>query len=365
MDWIYTMNIRYELLDKAQRKTPPAKVEGFGVVRTDHMFLVNYKDGCWHDARIAPYGPLSLMPGSMSLHYGQAIFEGAKAFKHADGEVYAFRFDENAKRMNASAEVLVMPQIPADLQMEGALRLLDVDRDWVPTQPESSMYIRPFMFATQDLLGVKPSAEYIYCIMLSPSGPYYKDGFSKAIKLLITNKFHRAVSGGTGTAKACGNYASSLRAAEYAYKAGAEQVLYLDASNKYIEEAGAMNHYHVLEDGTFVIPEFNDSILRSITSLSVLELAKMGKIKARQEVIEVEDFIAKVKAGKIIEAGGFGTAAVVSPVGRYMFDDGTEITVGDGQIGKHSRALYELYTGMQTGKSPAPAGWLNKVEHYK
>ncbi len=358
------MNIRYELLGKAQRKTPPAKVGSFGVVRTDHMFMVDYKDGCWHDPRIVPYAPFSIMPGAMALHYGQAIFEGAKAFKHADGEIHAFRLDENARRMNASAEVLVMPEIPVDLQVEAALRLLDVDRDWCPTQAESSMYIRPFMFATQDLLGVKPSKEYIYCIMLSPSGPYYKDGFSKAIKLLITQKFHRAVSGGTGTAKAGGNYAASMRAAEYAYKAGAEQVLYLDASNKYIEEAGAMNHYHVLEDGTFIIPEFNDSILRSITSLSVLELAKLGKIKARQESVALDDFIAGVKTGKIIEAGGFGTAAVVSPVGRYIFDDGSEVTVGDGNIGKHSRALYELYTGMQNGRQPAPAGWLRKVERY-
>ncbi len=358
------MNIRYDLLPKAKRGTPPAKVEDFGNLRTDHMFLMNYKDGAWQDPRIVPYGPIEMMPGAIALHYGQTIFEGAKAFMHADGELYAFRFDENAKRLNHSADVLMMPPADEALQMEGLCRLLDVERAWCPTEPESSMYIRPFIFATQDKLGVMPSNQYTYCIMLSPSGPYYKGGFSKAIRLLISSKYHRAVAGGTGTAKAGGNYAASLKPAAQAYKMGAQQVLYLDASNTYLEEAGAMNHYHVLKDGTFIIPAFNDSVLKSITSLSVLELAKTGKIKARTETIALKDFLEGLKAGAITEAGGFGTAAVVSPVGSYLLEDGSVINVGDGQIGPHSRALYDLYTGMQTGRLPAPAGWLKKIEKY-
>ena len=358
------MDIRYELLDTAQRKSLPAGPLPFGALRTNHMFVASCADGAWGNLRIVPYGPFSLMPGATVLHYGQAFFEGAKAFPHADGEIYMFRVEKNCARFNHSANILCMPEVPVALQMEGLMRLIDIERAWCPQEPESSLYIRPFMFGTTDMLGVKPSKAYEFCIMLSPSGPYYPGGFSKPLRLLVTKKFHRAVSGGTGTSKCAGNYAASLRAAQYAEEHGASQVLYLDASNTYIEEVGTMNHYHVLRDGTFVIPEFNDSILRSITSESVLDLAAMGKIKARTEQIAVEDFLAKVRAGDIIEAGGFGTAAVVSPVGSYLLEDGGIITVGDGEIGKHSRELYSMYSAMQTGKAPAPEGWLRKVPRF-
>ncbi len=360
------MQFTYDLLPTAQRKTPPAPNSdlGFGALRTNHMFLIDYEDGEWNNARIVPYGPISVAPGAIALHYGQTLFEGGKAFRHQDGEIYLFRFDKNAERVNHSASVLCMPEIPSNIQQEAAQRLIDVERDWCPSQPESSLYIRPFMFATQDSLGVKTSKTCTYCIILSPSGPYYTGGFSQTIKLLISKTFHRAVSGGTGTAKAGGNYAASMRAGEFAKQKGCAQVLYLNASNTHIEEAGAMNHYHVLADGTFIIPEFNDSILRSITSLSVLELAKLGLIKARQEPVLLDDFIKGIKSGAIIEAGGLGTAAVVSPVGHYLMDSGEEITVGDGHIGKHSRMLYEYYTAIQTGNQKAPEGWLQKVEKY-
>ena len=360
------MNIAYELLDETKRGS--LSNEGnlpFGALRTDHMFVADYENGEWKNSRIMPYGPFSVMPGAVVLHYGQAIFEGAKAFLHPDNEIYLFRVDENIKRLNHSADILCMPHVPLDMHLEGLMRLIDVERKWCPSVPESSLYIRPFMFGTQDTLGVKSSNKYTFCIILSPSGPYYAGGFSNPVKLLITQKFHRAVSGGTGTAKCGGNYASSLRAAEYAHDHGASQVLYLDASNEYIEEVGTMNHYHVLRDGTFIIPEFNDSILRSITSVSVLELAQKGIIKARTEHIRRDDFLNKVKSGEIIEAGGFGTAAVVSPVGTYILESGEEITVGDGKIGHHSRSLYEMYSKMQIGKTPAPEGWLTQVPHYK
>ncbi|MDL2209569.1 branched-chain amino acid aminotransferase [Desulfovibrio sp. OttesenSCG-928-O18] len=359
------MEISYQLIDESKRGSVTNEDNlPFGALRTDHMFVADYEDGTWKNPRIVPYGPFSILPGAIVLHYGQAIFEGAKGFRHADKEIYLFRIDENIKRFNHSADILCMPHVPADMHRDAIMRLMDVERNWCPSVPESSMYIRPFMFGTQDQLGVKSSDTYVFCLMLSPSGPYYKGGFSNPVKLLITQKFHRAVSGGTGTSKCGGNYASSLRAAEYAKTKGCSQVLYLDASNEYLEEVGTMNHYHVLKDGTFIIPEFNDSILRSITSLSVLELAKMGKIKARTEHIRVDDFLAKVRSGEIIEAGGFGTAAVVSPVGTYVLESGEEITVGDGQIGAHSRALYEMYSCMQIGKAPAPEGWLSKVPHF-
>jgi len=359
------MQIEYQLLPESERKIPPASEDnlGFGMLRTNHMFLMNYSDGEWHSPRIVPYGPIPLLPGAMCLHYGQTLFEGIKAFRHNDGEIYIFRPDKNAERSNVSAQTLCMPAIPVELYLEALDGLINIERDWCPSIPESSLYIRPFMFATQDALGVKPSSEYIFCIMLSPSGPYYKGGFSSAIRLLITKKFHRAVSGGTGTAKAGGNYAASLRPAEYAHSQGASQVLYLSADNSLIEEAGAMNHFHVRKDGTFVIPAFTDTILRSITSLSILELGQMGKIKSRTETITLDSFLADLASGEIIEAGGFGTAAVISPVNEYLLDDGTIIKVGEGTVGKYSRALYEMYSAFQTGKIPAPEGWLHKVEH--
>ena len=365
------MNIRYELLDKASQRTLPESKEPlpFGQLRTNHMFVTNFKDGAWTDARIVPYGAFSLMPGALCLHYGQTIFEGAKAFIHDDGELYLYRYEKNCVRMNHSAENLCMPTIPVELQMEGTLRLLDIERAWCPNMPESSLYIRPFMFATQDSLGVKTSAEYIFCVMLSPAGPYYAGGFSKANRLLITTRYHRAVSGGTGTAKCGGNYAASLQAQEYAHDQGCAQVLYLDATNQTLEEVGTMNHYHVEKDGTFVIPTFNDSVLRSITSESIVELAQMNnlpiKIKAKQETVRLDKFLADIKSGNIVEAGGIGTAAVVSPVGSYLLESGEIITVGDGNIGPHSRALYEYFSGMQTGKQPAPEGWMKKVERYQ
>ncbi|MDL2317265.1 branched-chain amino acid aminotransferase [Desulfovibrio sp. OttesenSCG-928-A18] len=360
------MQIEYSLVPDSQRKSLPQDQSAlsFGRLRTDHMFILDYADGAWRNPRIVPYGPLPMMPGAMCLHYGQTLFEGIKAFRHADGELYIFRPDQNARRLNHSASVLCMPNVPEELQLDGLLRLVDVERAWCPSAPQSSLYIRPFMFATEDALGVRPAKTYIYCIMLSPSGAYYSGGFSKAIRLLVTRKYHRAVTGGTGTAKMGGNYAASLQASEYAHKLNADQVLFLSADNNYVEEVGSMNHYHVRKDGTFIIPSFNDSILRSITSLSVLEMAEKGLLKARQEEVELERFLDDVKSGEIIEAGGFGTAAVVSPVGQYVLEDGTEITVGDGKVGAYSRALYEEYTAFQTGGKPAPQGWLFKVPRY-
>ncbi len=332
----------------------------FGKLRCDHMFLMDYANGEWSNARIVPYGNFSIPPGAMTLHYGQSAFEGAKAFRHADGEIYAFRFDKNAARLNISAEILCMPHIPAEMQIEGCMRLLDVEREWCPTLPESSLYIRPFVFATEDALGVHPSSTYTYCIMLSPSGAYYPGGFNKTVTLLITERFHRAAPGGTGAAKAPGNYAASLRAQLFAEKRGAAQVLYLDTSNTYLEEAGAMNHFHVLKDGSVIIPEFTDTVLRSITSESMLEMVP----QARLERIRLTDFLEMIQSGDIVEAGGFGTAAVITPVGHYITDDGKSYTVGDGNIGPITRRLYETYTGIQHGDISDTQNWLTKVPRY-
>jgi branched-chain amino acid aminotransferase len=350
--------------ERRQDDFKPEKPLPFGQLRTDHMFVADYADGTWKDARIVPYQNFSIAPGAVVLHYSQTIFEGAKAFMHSDGEIYSFRIDKNAERMNISAGVICMPAIDKELQIEGIQRLIDVDRKWFPLQEGASLYIRPFMFGTEDMLGVKPGKTFTFAVMLSPSGPYYAKGFSEPVKLLITNRFHRAAPGGTGSSKTGGNYAASLRAGEYAYSKGASQVLYLDSTNTYIEECGAMNHYHVMKDGTVVIPEFTETILRSITSESVIELQKELGRKVIQEKVKIDEFIKGIENGDIVEAGGFGTAAVVSPVGTYLFEDGRELKVGDGKIGEVSKSIYDHYTGIQTGRIKAPAGWLKKVERY-
>ena len=359
------MKIRYDLKPAAQRRTTPFKPEGplsFGQLRTDHMFLMDFEDGGWRDPRIVPYGPFSLDPGAVVLHYSQEIFEGAKAFKHADGEIYAFRIDKNAERMNRSAPGVCMPTLAAEDQVQAILALLDVERLWFPEQEGASLYIRPFMIGTQDSLGVKPSNRYLYCVFLSPSGPYYPKGFTEPIKLLISRRYHRAAPGGTGALKTGGNYAASLRAGEAAHDLGASQVLFLDTTDTYIEEAGAMNHFHVTRDGALVIPTFTDTILRSVTSESVLALGKAALgVETVQARIPLEPFLDGLRSGTITEAGGFGTAAVVSPVGAYVFEDKTEVKVGAGAIGPHTRRVYEAVTGIQRGTRPAPAGWMFKA----
>ncbi len=359
------MDIKYDLKPKSQRRTEPFKPDKplpFGSLRTDHMFIMDYEDGEWKNPRIVPYGTIDMAPGATVLHYGQAIFEGAKAFQHEDKEIYTFRLDMNAKRMNKSAEILCIPKIPEDIQMEAVHALIDVDRLWFPEQEGASLYIRPFIFATQDSLGLHISSTYKFMVIVSPSGPYYPKGFTKPIKLLITKKFHRAAPGGTGNAKAAGNYAASLQAGEFAAKFGASQVLYLDVTNTYIEEAGTMNHYHILKDGTVIIPEFTDTILKSITSQSIMEIADKIGVMAKQERVKLNDFIEGIKNGEVVEAGGFGTAAVVSPVGEYVFEDGSSIVVNNNEVGEYSKKIYEYYTGIQTGKIEAPKGWLQKVK---
>lgn len=366
--WIESrMKITYNLKSASERRKSPFIPEGhigFGVQRTDHMFVMDFYDGQWQDPRIVPYGPFALNPGTMSLHYGQAVFEGAKAFKHSDGEIYTFRIDKNAQRLNHSAEILCIPPIPEEDQITAVQALIDVDRLWFPEQDNACLYIRPFIFATEDRLSVSASNKYTFCVMLSPSGDYYKDGFNKAIRLLISKQYHRAVTGGTGASKAAGNYAASLRAGNAAAKYGAAQVLYLDASNQQIEEVGAMNHFHVMKDGSIVIPRFTDTILKSITSLSIIELSKTLNCEVRQETLMLDKFIDDIQSGEIIEAGGLGTAAVVSPVGSYIFEDKSIITVGNGEIGNNIKRIYQIYTDIQKGNQKAPDNWLKAVPHW-
>jgi branched-chain amino acid aminotransferase len=345
-----------------RRKNPfiPKTLLPFGQLRTDHMFLMDYINSTWVNPRIVPYGNLSIAPGAIALHYGQEIFEGIKAFKHADGEIYVFRVDKNAKRLNMSSRIMNMPEIPVADQIEAIDALIDVDRLWYPDQERSSFYIRPFMFATQDSLAVQASRTYTFCIFLSPSGPYYQ--MIKPLKILITKKYHRAIPGGSGNAKAGGNYGVSLRPLEFAKTFGASQVLYLDHTNTYVEEVGTMNHFHIRRDKIFVIPKFTDTILRSITSESILELKDYLNVEVRQEMVRIDQFINEIKDKAIIEAGGLGTAAVITPIGSYVLDDGNELIVGDGKPGNITYEVLELFTKIQVGETEAPQGWLHKVK---
>tara|TARA_Y100000034_G_scaffold136660_1_gene214724 strand:+ start:1455 stop:2570 length:1116 start_codon:yes stop_codon:yes gene_type:complete len=366
------LDIKYHLKkDRRREQFRPDRPLPFGQLRSDHMFLMdfNWEEG-WHDARIVPYANLSIAPGAKILHYGQGIFEGEKAFKHTDGEIYMFRPDMNSVRRNQSADMCCMPDIPIENQIQAKKALIDVDRLWYPEQEGASFYVRPFSFGTEDSLGVKPSLTYTYCIILSPSGSYYPGGF-EPIKLLLTDKHKRVGPKGMGQAKTGGNYNGSLKAGKKAAESDAKQVLYLDVFDRWLEEAGAMNHFHVTGDGEIIIPTFTDTILESITSKSFIELSEMGMLPytVRQENILALDFVIDLALKGITEAGGLGTAAVVSPVGSYGIDIGERIRekervliVGDGKVGPVTRDMYDLYTKIQRGRVEAPEGWLNLVE---
>ncbi len=355
------MDIKYKLSNnKRQNPFVPDKPLPFGKLRSDHMFLMDHSENEWHSPRIVPYGEQKLSLGAAVLHYSQTIFEGAKAFKHDNGEIYTFRVAENCQRLNKSAETMIIPKIPVNDQLQALDALLDIDRFCYPEQKNASLYIRPFIFAKEDFLGVRPSQEYTFCIFTSPSGPYYQQGF-EPIRLMITDTLHRAAPGGTGTAKAGGNYGGSLRAGKLATSKNAKQVLYVDVSGRYIEEAGAMNHFHVTKNEEIIIPEFTDTILQSITSKSIIDLESRLKHPVKQEKVKLIDFLFGLHSERIVEAGGLGTAAVVSPVGEYVSEKGDLIQVGDGKVGKVTQEMYDLLTGIQYGRLEAPEGWLRKV----
>lgn len=344
-----------------RRSTPfqPTEPLPFGKLRSEHMFLMDYAEGEWQNPRIVPYGPLPLLPGAKILNYGQGIFEGQKAFLHDDHDIYLFRPDQHAHRLNRSAELMCIPPIPEEDQLQALETLIDVDRLCVPEQNDACLYIRPLVFGNEDALGVNPSKTYTYAVFFSPSGPYYDH--SKPLKLFLTQEFHRVAPGGVGRAKAAGNYGGSLYALQRAHELGAFQVLYLDVNNQRIEETGASNHCHVTKDDEVIIPPFTDTILESVTTHSLLSLEERLGIPFRQEDIPIEQFISDVKSGAIREAGVMGTAMVIGAVGSYVFDNGKSITVGKGKVGPIVERMYQLLTNIQTGKEEAPAGWLWKV----
>ena len=337
-------------------KTKPQGELGFGRYFTDHMFLMNYsREKGWHDARVTPYAPLQLDPASMVLHYGQEIFEGLKAYRRPDGGVQLFRPIENIRRFNRSNERLCVPQIDEDLFMEALLTLLRTDEDWVPKIPDASLYIRPFLIATDPFLGVRSSDTYLFLIILSPVGAYYPEGMSP-IKILIESEDVRAVRGGIGFAKTGANYAATIRAQDRAKHKGFTQVLWLDAlERRFIEEVGTSNVFFKIS-GEIVTPPLEGSILPGITRKSCIELLRSWNIPVSERRISVDELFETAQSGALEESFGSGTAAVVSPVGLFHID-GRDIVVADGQTGPVTRRLYETLTDIQWGRAADPYGW--------
>lgn len=342
--------------------TPKAKPAdetklGFGKVFTDHMFIMEYDTGMgWHDARVVPYGDITLSPAAMVLHYGQEIFEGMKAYRRPDGEIQFFRPEENFKRLNSSAERLVIPQIPVEDALQALYTLVEVDKDWVPHTDGASLYIRPFVFAADPFLGVRPGDKYYFIIICSPSGAYYASGLNP-VDIYVETKYVRAVKGGMGYTKTGGNYAASLAGQDEAHKQNYSQVLWLDGvERKYIEEVGAMNIFFII-DGEVVTPELQGSILPGITRKSVLELCRKWGMKVSERRISADEVAEAYKAGKLQEVFGSGTAAVISPVGHLKYGD-LVMEINGNKIGEISQKLYDTMTGMQYGKLPDEMGWI-------
>jgi len=333
---------------------------GFGQIFTDHMFIMDYEEGKgWYDPRIVPYAPLTLDPSTMVLHYGQAIFEGMKAYRRPDGEINFFRPLENMKRVNISNERMVIPPVDPDFCVHCIKETVRVDKDWVPYSNGASLYIRPFIISTDAFLGVRPSLTYKFIIILSPSGQYYPQGVNP-VNIYVENEYVRAVKGGTGFAKTPGNYAASLASQAKAYKAGYVQVLWLDGvERKYIEEVGSMNVFFVI-DGKLVTPSLNGSTLPGITRKTVIELCKFWNIDVEERKISIDEVFEKSKQGKVSEVFGSGTAAVISPVGELNWN-GETVIFNDNKIGPLSEKIYNTITGIQYGTVEDTFGWTEKL----
>ncbi|MGD1968635.1 MAG: branched-chain amino acid aminotransferase [Desulfobacterales bacterium] len=342
------------------KEKPDESKLGFGTLFTDYMFIMDYEpDKGWHSARIEPYGPMALDPSTMFLHYAQGAFEGLKAYRTDSGHIQLFRPQENFKRLNRSCRRLCMPEIDEAQALDVLKQLLIMEKDWVPRAPETSLYIRPTLIATDPYIGVRASFNYRYYIILSPVGAYYPEGFNP-VKILVTHEYVRAVRGGVGEAKTPGNYAASILAGEKAHKEGYAQVLWLDGvEQKYIEEVGSMNIFFVI-DGEIITPELNGSILPGITRDSVIRLAKHWSDRVSERKISIDELMQAHAAGKLTEVFGSGTAAVISPVGEIKYGDQV-FTIANGKVGPVAQKYYNAITDIQYGKAEDPLGWVVPV----
>ena len=347
-------------LDQLRKKPGNETSLSFGDIFTDHMFQIDYKAGTgWHDPRVIPYGNFQIDPAAMGIHYAQEIFEGLKAYRGKDDEIYLFRPEENIKRFNLSASRLCMPNVDVDLFMDGMKKLILLDRDWIPKNTGTSLYIRPAMFATEPHLGVRPSKEYIFFIILSPVGAYYKEGLNP-VKIYVEDKYVRAAVGGLGEAKTGGNYAASLLASEEAKAKGFTQVLWLDAAQREcVDEVGTMNIFFIIDDEMITAP-LSGSVLRGITRDSVIRLAKDWGLKMSERKISIHEIIDAATSGRLREAFGAGTAAVISPVGQITYKGEDHIVAG-GKMGEISLRLYNELIAIQYGYKEDPHGWRVKI----
>lgn len=338
------------------KQKPEDSTLGFGQIFTDHMFIMDYStEEGWHDARIEPFANLSLHPAATVFHYGAEVFEGLKAYRKADGSIQLFRPDENAKRINSSAERICLPQIPEEMFLEGLKTFISLEKDWVPHSEGTSLYIRPFLFGNDETLGVHGVHHARFMIIASPVGSYYKEGINP-VKIMIEDEDVRAVRGGTGYTKCGGNYAASTRAGEKAEKMGYSQVLWLDGvERKYIEEVGAMNVMFKIGD-EIVTPKLTGSILPGITRKSCIEVLKDEGYKVSERLLSVDELGKALESGELKEAWGCGTAAVVSPIGELCYK-GKKFIINNGEIGAVTQKLYDTLTGIQWGKIDDKYGW--------
>ncbi len=332
----------------------------FGTIFTDHMFNMDYNpEKGWHNPRIEPYTSFIMDPATMVLHYGQAIFEGLKAFRTESGNIQVFRPRDNFTRFNKSARALCIPEIDEDFLFHAMKQLLNIEKDWVPSTNETSLYIRPAIIAMDPFLGVRASHTYCLFIILSPVGAYYNEGFNP-VKIWVTKNHVRAVQGGVGNVKTAGNYAASLYAGEEAHRNGYTQVLWLDGvERKYVEEVGSMNIFFVIDD-KIITPILTGSILPGITRDSVISLAKMWNLKVEERKISIDELIDAHESGKLQEIFGSGTAAVISPVGEIRYGEKV-LTINDGKVGPMANKFYNTITDIQYGIAEDPFGWIEQI----
>ncbi|MBR6815917.1 MAG: branched-chain amino acid aminotransferase [Clostridia bacterium] len=354
------MDIKFEKRAELKQK-PDEKNLGFGKYYTDHMFMMDYDEGQgWHDACIVPYGPIPMEPTCVTLHYAQETFEGMKAYRTAEGKIQLFRPEMNARRMINSNARLCMPAFPEDMFIEAVKAIVKVDADWVPSEPETSLYIRPFMFATEGALGAHASSSYKFVIVLSPSGAYYKEGVNP-VRILIEDELVRAVKGGTGFAKCGGNYASSLLAQKKAAEQGCAQVLWLDGvERKYVEEVGTMNVMFKIA-GEIYTAAIDGSVLPGVTRDSIIHILRDWGYTVNEGKLSVDDLMKAGHDGTLEEAFGTGTAAVISPIGEFLYKDDS-VRINDFKTGELTQKLYDYLTGIQWGREEDKYNWTTTID---
>ena len=357
-------DIRFVKADKLKDKPDVSKI-GFGTHFTDYMFVMDYNDGQgWHDPRIIPYQDIKVSPANTTLHYGQAIFEGCKAYRYKDGKAVVFRAKDHIARLNKSAKLLDIPQVDEKLVFEALMKLIDIEKDWIPDGEGQSLYIRPFIFADDPYLGVSVSGSYKLMIILSPVGAYYAHGFAP-VKIMVEGTYVRAVRGGLGAAKTPANYAASLHAGLVAHQKGYDQTLWLDGvERKYIGEVGSMNILFKI-DNKIVTPELDGTILDGITRRTVLQVAKAWGYEVEERRISTDELIEAYKSGKLEEVFGSGTAAVISPVGELGYEKaGINMVLNDGAIGPFAQKMYDYIDGLHTGKVEDTFGFIDVAGTY-